>query len=134
MLVRFFLLCHVEKALSNELIEAVRVVASARLSPAVTPTLTRQQSAGTGSSLFLGTEGQSPMLFSPIASNPADYKRYRASAPFGRAVRAPFFRKQPMKGKSLGIRGSLGSDASGWGGGNGKGERTGTEEEVGDLL
>ena len=33
------------------------------------------------------------MLFSPIASNPADYKRYRASAPFGRAVRAPFFRK-----------------------------------------
>ena len=28
MLVRFFLFCHVEKALSNELIEAVRVVAA----------------------------------------------------------------------------------------------------------
>ena len=112
----------------------MRVVASARLNPAVSPTLARQQSAGAGNSLFLGGEGQSPMLFSPIASNPSDYKRYRAGAPFGRAVRASFFRKQPIKGKSLAIRGSLGSDASGWGGVNGKGERTGTEEEVGDLL
>ena len=39
-----------------------------------------------------------------------------------------------MNGKNLGIRGSFGSDASVWGGVSGKSERTGTEEDVGDLL
>lgn len=116
------------------MIEAVRVVASARLSPAGSPRYARQQSAGTGGSLFLGGEVQSPMLFSPIATNPSDYKRYRASAPFTRSMRTSLFRNKQINGKNLGIRGSFGSDASVWGGVSGKSERTGTEEDVGDLL